>query len=109
MALQAAFNDRRFRPVTEDDWKNISIEISALTPYQKIDSPDKIVIGRDGVLIRKQGYSAVYLPQVAPEQGWNRDEMLQHLCEKAGLPTDCWKQGTEFFIFQAEVFSEKEE
>jgi AmmeMemoRadiSam system protein B/AmmeMemoRadiSam system protein A len=109
MALQAAFNDRRFRPVTEDDWKNISIEISALTPYQKIDSPDKIVIGRDGVLIRKQGSSAVYLPQVAPEQGWNRDEMLQHLCEKAGLPTDCWKQGTEFFIFQAEVFSEGRE
>ncbi len=108
MALQAAFNDRRFQPVTEDEWKNLSIEISALTPYQKIDSPDKIVIGRDGVLLRKQGYSAVYLPQVAQEQGWNRDEMLMHLCEKAGLAGDCWKRDAELFIFQAEVFGEGE-
>jgi AmmeMemoRadiSam system protein B/AmmeMemoRadiSam system protein A len=108
MALQAAFNDRRFQPVTEAEWKNLSIEISALTPYQKIDSPDRIVIGRDGVLLRKGGYSAVYLPQVATEQGWNRDEMLMHLCEKAGLTGDCWKKDTEFFIFQAEVFHEGE-
>jgi AmmeMemoRadiSam system protein A len=108
MALQAAFNDRRFQPVTEAEWKNLSIEVSALTPYQKIDNPDKIVIGRDGVLLRKQGYSAVYLPQIAPEQGWNRDEMLMHLCEKAGLAGDCWKHDAELFIFQAEVFGEGE-
>jgi len=108
MALQAAFNDRRFQPVTLDEWRNLTIEISALTPYQKISSPDEIVIGRDGVLLRKRGYSAVYLPQVAPEQGWNRDEMLMHLCEKAGLSGDCWKQDVELYIFQAEVFSEEE-
>jgi AMMECR1 domain-containing protein len=59
-------------------------------------------------LLRKRGYSAVYLPQVAPEQGWNRDEMLMHLCEKAGLSGDCWKHDAEFYIFQAEVFGEEE-
>ncbi|MBU1936217.1 AmmeMemoRadiSam system protein B [bacterium] len=107
MALQAAFNDRRFRPVTPDEWKNLSIEISALTPYKKINGVDEIVIGRDGVLLRKRGHSAVFLPQVAPEQGWNLNDLLEHLCAKAGLGNDCWKDDAELFIFQAEVFSEE--
>ncbi len=107
MALQAAFNDRRFSPVTLDEWKNLSIEISALTPYKKISSVDEIVIGRDGVLLRKRGHSAVFLPQVAPEQGWNLNDLLEHLCAKAGLGSDCWKDDAELFVFQAEVFSEE--
>lgn len=108
MALQAAFSDRRFRPVTLDEWKDLSIEISALTPYQKINSVDEIVIGRDGVLMRKRGRSAVFLPQVAPEQGWDRNTMLEHLCTKAGLSADCYRSGAEFYTFQAEVFGEEE-
>jgi AMMECR1 domain-containing protein len=63
-------------------------------------------VGRDGVILRKSGRSAVFLPQVATEQGWGRDQMLDQLCMKAGLPAGSWKQGAQFLTFQAEVFSE---
>jgi MEMO1 family protein len=108
MALMAAFEDERFRPVTQDEMKDIEIEISALTPFQRVPDASSIKIGRDGVVLRKGGRSAVFLPQVAPEQGWTRDEMLDHLCQKAGLPEGAWKQGAEFSTFQAEVFSESD-
>jgi AMMECR1 domain-containing protein len=58
------------------------------------------------VLLTKGGRSAVFLPQVATEQGWGRDEMLDHLCRKAGLPAGCWKEGASLSVFQAEVFAE---
>ena len=58
-------------------------------------------------MIEKGGRRAVFLPQVAPEEGWSRDEMLQHLCAKAGLPEDCYKSGCKFYTFQAIVFKEK--
>ena len=108
MALMAAFQDERFRPVTYDELKDIEIEISALTPFQRVPDANSIKVGRDGVVLRKGGRSAVFLPQVAPEQGWTRDEMLDHLCLKAGLPEGSWKQGAEFSTFQAEVFSESD-
>jgi len=108
MAIQAATNDRRFPPVTLLELPRIEIEISVLTPYQEVESPDDIALGRDGILIRKGGRSAVYLPQVATEQGWDLEETLQHLCRKAGLRTDGWKSGATFFTFQSEVFSEAE-
>ncbi|MBN1825562.1 MAG: AmmeMemoRadiSam system protein B [Candidatus Eisenbacteria bacterium] len=107
MALQAAFNDRRFQPVQWEEWRDITVEISVLTPFREIDGPEKIVIGRDGVLLKKDGRSAVYLPQVAPEQGWDREETLDHLCAKAGLPGGCWKRGAALYTFQAEVFAEE--
>ena len=51
--------------------------------------------------------SAVFLPQVAPEQGWTREQTLQHLCRKAGLPSDAWQAPTmKFFVFTAQVFGE---
>lgn len=108
MALQAAFNDHRFRPLTISEFDDIHIEISVLTPFKKIKDVQQIQVGRDGVLIRKAGHQAVFLPQVAPEQGWNRDQMLQHLCTKAGLAPDDWKKGADFFTFQAIVFDESE-
>jgi AmmeMemoRadiSam system protein B/AmmeMemoRadiSam system protein A len=106
MALQAAFNDRRFQPLRWSEWEDIEIEISVLTPFERVASPEEIVVGRDGVLIKKSGHSAVFLPQVATEQGWGREEMLNHLCRKAGLPQDAWQGDTEFYTFQAEVFHE---
>ncbi|MBU0509270.1 AmmeMemoRadiSam system protein B [bacterium] len=106
MALSAAFEDRRFRPVTASEMSEITVEISALTPMQPITDAGKIRIGTDGVVIRKEGRSAVYLPQVATEQNWSREEMLGHLCEKAGLPGDAWKRDAQFLVFQAVVFSE---
>jgi AmmeMemoRadiSam system protein A len=108
MALQAAFNDPRFTPVKLSELPEIEIEISVLTPSQKVKSPEDIVIGRDGVILRKDGRSAVFLPQVAPEQGWNIEEMLSHLSRKAGLSSDSWKKDAEFYTFQAVAFSESD-
>jgi MEMO1 family protein len=106
MAIQAALNDPRFPPVTLGELKNIEIEISVLTPMQSITSPDKIVVGRDGVLLIKGGSSAVFLPQVAAENRWDRTEMLDNLCRKAVLPAGCWKRDARFQVFQAEVFGD---
>ncbi|MGD1153857.1 MAG: AmmeMemoRadiSam system protein B [Syntrophales bacterium] len=106
MALQAAFNDGRFSPVTADELREIEIEISVLTPLREVSSPTDIVVGRDGVVLVKEGHSAVFLPQVATEQKWNREEMLDNLCAKAGLPPGSWKQGAQLSTFQAVVFSE---
>lgn len=106
MTLQAAFNDRRFPPLREKELSEIEIEISVLTPFRPVAGPDAIVIGRDGVVLRKTGRSAVFLPQVASEQRWGRDEMLTHLSRKAGLPEFAWRDGADLFTFQAQVFEE---
>jgi hypothetical protein len=108
MALQAAFNDPRFAPLELGELKNLEIEISVLTPMKRIATADEIVVGRDGVLMSKAGTSAVFLPQVATENNWNRTEMLDNLCIKAGLKAGCWKSQAEFQVFQAEVFSESQ-
>ena len=106
-AINAAINDRRFRPVTIDECNDITIEISALTAPKPIASPDEIRIGVDGVVLNKDGRSAVFLPQVAPEQGWDLNQMLINLSLKARLPGDAWKEGASFLVFQADVFGEE--
>jgi len=108
MAIQAAFNDRRFNPLTANELKDIEIEISILTPMKQVASATDIVVGRDGVLLGKDNHHAVFLPQVATEQGWNREEMLDNLCLKAGLTAGCWKEKTQFSTFQAVVFGESQ-
>jgi MEMO1 family protein len=108
VALQSAFEDPRFRPVTADEMKDLEIEISVLTPMKPISGPEEILVGRDGVLLCKGGRSAVFLPQVAPEQGWQCDEMLDHLCMKAGLPRETWRHDVDLSTFQAIVFSESD-
>jgi AmmeMemoRadiSam system protein B/AmmeMemoRadiSam system protein A len=108
-AINACFNDRRFQPVTEDECGDITIEISALTTPEPVSSADKIRIGTDGVVLSKDGHSAVYLPQVAPEQGWDLNQTLTQLSLKAQLPADAWKEGASFLVFQADVFGESEE
>jgi AmmeMemoRadiSam system protein A len=108
MAIQAAFNDSRFHPLAADELNDIEIEISVLTPMKQVGGAADVVIGRDGVLLSKDGHHAVFLPQVAPEQGWNSKELLDNLCLKAGLETGCWKQGAQFSTFQAVVFSESQ-
>lgn len=108
MALAAAFEDPRFAPLEERELKEVEIEISVLTPLAPVAGPEGIVVGRDGVQIRKDGRTAVFLPQVAPEQGWSRDEMLSNLSRKAGLAADAWKSGASFMVYTAQVFGETE-
>lgn len=108
-AINACFNDRRFPQVSKDECKDITIEISALTAPSPVASANEIRIGTDGVVLNKDGRSAVFLPQVATEQGWDLDEMLTQLSLKAQLPADAWKQGASFLVFQADVFGESEQ
>jgi len=105
-AINACVNDRRFLPVTEEECNDITIEISALTAPEPVASSSDIRIGIDGVVLSKNGRSAVFLPQVAPEQGWDVEQMLTQLSLKARLPADAWKEGTSFLVFQADVFGE---
>ncbi|UCF43273.1 MAG: AmmeMemoRadiSam system protein B [Planctomycetota bacterium] len=106
-AINAGVNDRRFLPVTSAECNDIMIEISALTAPKPITSSEEIRVGIDGVVLNKDGRSAVFLPQVAPEQGWNVNQMLTQLSLKAGLAGDAWKDGANFLVFQADVFGEE--
>ena len=109
MAVEAAVDDPRFSPLKPEELNEIDIEISALSPLEKVDSADKVELGKHGVVVRKGYHSGVFLPQVATETGWSKEDFLNHLCEqKAGLPPSAWKdKETELYIFSAEVFSEK--
>jgi AmmeMemoRadiSam system protein A len=108
MALAAAFQDPRFPKVQPNELKDIEVEISVLTPFRKVSRADFIVPGRDGVVLQKGRSSAVFLPQVATEEHWGRDELLDNLCAKAGLSRGCWQEGATLSTFQAEVFKESE-
>ena len=100
----AAVGDPRFVPVASEELSQIHIEVSALTPLIPVSGPEDIVIGRHGVVLVKNGRRAVFLPQVASEQGWDRDTTLTHLSLKAGFDQDGWRQGAEFLVFEADVF-----
>lgn len=106
-AVYAAFGDRRFQPLRSDEYEQIKIEVSVLTAPTPVASPQDIRIGTDGMVLNKDGRSAVFLPQVAPEQGWDLETTLRQLSLKAGLPADAWKQGASFLVFQADVFGEE--
>ena len=95
-------------PVTARELAELQIEISALTPPKPLADPRKICPGRDGVILEKDGRMATFLPQVATEYGWGLEEMLDRLCEKAGLPAGSWRKGARLQVFQAEVFDEAE-
>lgn len=108
MAASAAFNDHRFGPVKKNELKDISIEISVLTPMRRIKSIDEIEMGRDGVYVKKGMQTGVFLPQVAEETGWDKKTFLENLCaHKAFLPKDTYlDKDTEIYIFQVEKFTE---
>jgi len=105
-AIHAAFEDPRFPPVSPREWPEVEIEVSVLSPPRSVASWKEIEIGRHGVLLFKQGRSAVFLPQVAPEQGWDLPETLRQLSRKAGLPSDAWEQGADFEVFEALLLHE---
>ena len=104
-AVSAATNDFRFSAVTAAELDDICIEISALSPFRLINSPDEIQIGRHGLLIRGEFRVGLLLPQVATDRGWGRDEFLRAICMKDGLPTDAWRDA-DLYVFSAEVFEE---
>jgi AmmeMemoRadiSam system protein A len=109
MAIEAAFRDPRFPGLKQEDLKIMDIEISVLSELKPVKDINNIKVSRHGLLIKKGFNQGLLLPQVATEYNWNRKTFLQHTCLKAGLNKDCWKQqDTQIFLFEAEVFSEKE-
>jgi len=100
----AALEDPRFAPVSAAELPRLDLEISALTPLRAVARPQDIVIGRHGILLAKNGRKAVFLPQVAIEQGWDLETTLGHLALKAGLSPGDWHEDAQFQVFEAEVF-----
>ncbi|MFH1190817.1 MAG: AmmeMemoRadiSam system protein B [Candidatus Omnitrophota bacterium] len=111
MAIEAAVDDPRFQALSLSDLKEVEIEISVLSALEKVSSADKIELGKHGVLVRRGNQSGVFLPQVATETGWSKEEFLNNLCaQKAGIAANAWKdKDTQLYIFSADVFSEKKE
>ena len=107
MALEAAFGDPRFPPLSGEEFGRVSIEISALSPLEPCPDPRSVKVGVHGVYLVHRGRSGVFLPQVPVEQGWNQDEYLHYINVKAGLPPGSWDEpSAERFVFTALVFGE---
>ena len=102
----SALNDHRFPPVRFDEVDELEIEISVLSLLKETKLED-IEIGKHGLIVEGNGKSAVYLPQVATEQGWTFDQWLGSLCNKATLPTRYWTGNeAKFYIFTAQIIKE---
>jgi AmmeMemoRadiSam system protein A len=109
-ALKAAFEDPRFQGLTAEELPGCRIEISVLTPPREVESPEEIVVGRDGVILEVGGRRGLLLPQVATEWGFDRVTFLSEVARKAGLPPHAWRRaGARLWAFQAEVFGEGED
>ena len=108
MAKASATADPRFLtdPITSGELKRLDVEISVLSPLKRTDDPLGLRLGADGIYIKKGRASGCFLPQVAPEAGWSKEEFLSYCCaHKAGLAADAWNDPeTKVYLFTAEVF-----
>jgi uncharacterized protein len=108
MAKASATGDPRFtaNPITPGEVSKLDIEISVLSPLERTDDPLSLELGRHGIYIKRGYASGCFLPQVADETGWSKEEFLSQCClHKAGLPTDAWKDpSAEVYLFTAEIF-----
>ncbi len=107
MAIASSTQDSRFLPVESNEIPELEIEISVLTPMRQINSINEIELGKHGIYIKKGYRSGTFLPQVAEETGWTKEEFLGHCAQdKAGIGWDGWKDA-ELFVYEALVFGEK--
>lgn len=107
MAIAAATKDPRFHPMEKDELDNFSLEISVLSPLQKITDKDEIHVGTHGIYLEKGFQRGVLLPQVATEYQWDTETFLQQTCRKAGLSSHAWQApDTEIYIFSATILKE---
>ncbi len=110
-AINAARDDPRFNTVKIEEMDNIIIEVTVLTVPKRINSkpkdlPEKIVIGRDGLIVATGMHSGLLLPQVAVEHCFDSTEFLCQTCMKAGLMPDAWLSGAEVYSFEGQIFEE---
>ena len=101
LTVSAAAEDPRFPPVSRDELPQLTISLSLLTPPEPIDDPESIVVGRDGLIIEREGRRGLLLPEVPTEYGWDRIRFLDELCRKAFLPAGAW-QDTQAHLFRFE-------
>ncbi|HHV23769.1 MAG TPA: TIGR00296 family protein [Methanosarcina sp.] len=112
-AISAAVRDPRFPPVEKEELERIVVEVTILTQPEKINAPpkelpDKIEIGKHGLIVKQGYYQGLLLPQVAPENNMDSIDFLSHTCMKAGLSPDAWVKGAEVYCFEGQIFKEKE-
>lgn len=111
VAIAAAFEDPRFPQLTKDEFDDIEFEVTVLTQPELIEVAhpnqyfDEIEIGRDGLIIQKGYAKGLLLPQVAPENGFTKEEFLDHTCMKAGISADSWMdESCDVYKFQGQIF-----
>lgn len=114
-AVSAALRDPRFQPMSLEEMDSVTVEVSVLTPPEKIvvqspgEYPDHVRVGRDGLIVDRGSSRGLLLPQVAVDWGWSAEEFLTQCCIKAYLPPDSWlTPETEVFRFRAIIFAEEE-
>jgi AmmeMemoRadiSam system protein B/AmmeMemoRadiSam system protein A len=105
--VSACSTDYRFYSVKPEELKDIFIDINVLTPPHRITGYESLVLGRDGIVLYKEGAQSVFLPSVPIDFGWDLSTTLSQLSKKAGLEPDAWKEGARFDAFQSDSFEEK--
>jgi AmmeMemoRadiSam system protein A len=107
MAVAAASEDPRFRPVGATDLAELRVAVSALAPPARLDDPRAVEIGRQGLVVKRGWHRGALLPKVAVEHGWDAEAFLRHACLKAGLPPTAWREpDCEVEAFEADEFGE---
>jgi AmmeMemoRadiSam system protein A len=106
LAALVADSDPRFEPVRTYELPHLAIEISVLTPEERVGSIADVIVGRHGLIVEQGRRRGLLLPQVASERGWDSRTFVEHTCVKAGLARDAWRHGAGLFVFEAEVFAE---
>jgi AmmeMemoRadiSam system protein A len=103
-AAAAAMEDPRFSPVTAQELPDLYVEISVLSPLRPVADPGDIQVGLHGLYVSQGSAHGLLLPQVATDQGWDRETFLRQVCRKAGLASDAWQRGATLQVFTAEHF-----
>lgn len=106
LAVQAATQDKRFRPVFPDELDQLQIEVSVLSPMHPIASLNDVEIGVHGLAIVSNGRHGLLLPQVAVRRRWTPQQFLHGLCKKVGLPYTCWPEKAQLYTFTTDIFEE---
>ena len=104
-AVNAAMHDPRFSPVQSAELPDITVDVSILSPIRDIPNLDAFKLGQHGIILNKGMARAVFLPEVATEQGWTKEETLSYLSQKAGLSADAWREGAQFQVFESVVLT----
>lgn len=112
-AARSASRDPRFPTLEKSELGDVCIEVTVLTPPEEVtgkraEAPTKIVVGKHGVIVWLAGRTGLFLPQVAPEQGWDAEETLAQACMKAGLMPDAWlDKNARIYLFEGQIFAEQ--